>query len=115
MQLVGADLVEQANATPFLAQVQQYTTAFAGDGLQGSFELRAAIATLAEQGVTGQAFGMQATQYRFPIRHVAEAEHNMLAAGGFIEKTMHGEFCKRGRQLRSGNEDDGHRVLLIKY
>ncbi|MNY48150.1 hypothetical protein D3C86_1834600 [compost metagenome] len=58
---------------------------------------------------------MQATQYRIPIRHIAEAQHNVLATGGFIEKTMHGEFCKGGWQLRSRNEYDGHRVLLIKY
>ena len=39
LQLVGADLVQQANAAAFLTQVQQHAAAFAGDGLQGRFEL----------------------------------------------------------------------------
>jgi hypothetical protein len=36
LQLVGADLVQQADATAFLAQVQQHATAFTGDGLQAA-------------------------------------------------------------------------------
>ncbi len=39
LQLVGADLVHQANATAFLTQVQQHATAFACDGAHGGFQL----------------------------------------------------------------------------
>ncbi|MNJ44000.1 hypothetical protein D3C77_390320 [compost metagenome] len=56
---------------------------------------------------------MQASEHRLPIGDITQAEHNVLAARGFIEKTMHGENRKRGRQLGSGNKDDGHFVLLI--
>jgi hypothetical protein len=30
-----------------------------------------------------------------------------------FEKAVHGELRKRGRQLGSGDKDDGHLVLLI--
>ncbi|MNM71450.1 hypothetical protein D3C81_831160 [compost metagenome] len=56
---------------------------------------------------------MQAPQHRLPVGHITQAEHDVLAAGGFIEKTMHGEGRKGGRQLGSGNKNDGHVVLLI--
>ncbi|MNH08023.1 hypothetical protein D3C79_674280 [compost metagenome] len=113
LQLVGADFVQQANTTAFLTQIQQHTTPFTGDSLQRSLKLRTAVTALAEQGIAGQAFGVQASQYRLPIGYITQAEHNVLAAGGFIEKTVHGEGRKWSRQLGSGNKDDGHFVLLI--
>src|SRR3546814_17745691 len=60
LQLIGANLVQQANAATFLAQVKQHAAAFAGNGLQRGFKLRTAIAALAEQGIARQAFGVQA-------------------------------------------------------
>ena len=113
LQFVGANLVKQADATALLTQIQQHATAFAGDGLQSGLQLRTTVAALAEQRIAGQAFGMQAPQYRLAIGYITQAEHNVLAAGGFVEKTMHGERGKGGGQLGSGNKDDGHLVLLI--
>jgi hypothetical protein len=75
--------------------------------------LRAAVTTLAEQRIACQAFGVHATENRCAIGDIAEAEHNVLAPGGFFEKAAHGERGKRGRQLGSSDENDGHRVLLI--
>ena len=34
---------------------------------------------------------MQAPQHRLTIGDITQAEHHVLAARGFIEKTMHGE------------------------
>ncbi|BAO64814.1 hypothetical protein PFL02_57820 [Pseudomonas fluorescens] len=51
---------------------------------------------------------MQAAENRSAVGDIAQAEHHMLAAGSFIEKTMHGELRKRRRQLASSNKNDGH-------
>jgi hypothetical protein len=66
LQLVGADLVQQADATAFLAQIQQHATAFTGDGLHGGFQLRAAVAALTEQRIAGQALGVDAANTGAP-------------------------------------------------
>jgi hypothetical protein len=64
---------------------------------------------LAEQGIARQAFGVQAAQYRSTVGNITQAQHNVLAAGGLIEKTVHGELCKRRWQLGSGDKNDRHR------
>jgi hypothetical protein len=38
----------------------------------------------------------------------------VFTAGGFFEKAMHGENGKWSGQLGGGDEDDRHRMLLIK-
>jgi len=101
LQLVGADLVEQADTTAFLTQVQQHAAAFLGDGTQGTLELEATIAAQAEQRVTGQALGMQAPQHRLTVGDVAEGQRDMLLARGLFEKAMHGEHTERRRCRRS--------------
>ena len=47
------------------------------------------------------------------IRHVAQTEHNVFTTRGLLKEAMHGEFGKGGGYFASGNENDGHRVLLI--
>ena len=78
LQFVGADLVQQANATAFLTQVQQHAAAFTGDGLQRGFKLRTAVATLAEQGIARQAFGMQPAEYRCTIGDLTPVSYTHL-------------------------------------
>ena len=46
LQTVCVNLVDQADAAPFLAQVQQNATTFEGNGPQGRLQLGAAIAAL---------------------------------------------------------------------
>jgi len=84
-----------------------------GNGAHRRFQLRTTVAALAEQRVAGQALGVDAAQYRRAIGDIAQAEHDVLAPVGFFEEAMHGEHGKRGRQLGSSDENDGHRVLLI--
>ncbi|CSG35430.1 Uncharacterised protein [Shigella sonnei] len=64
LQCVSADFIQQTNVTTFLTVIQQNTTAFLGNLRQCRFELEATIAAQAEQGVTGQTFGMDARKYR---------------------------------------------------
>ncbi|MNQ60504.1 hypothetical protein D3C85_747860 [compost metagenome] len=109
LQLVGADLVQQADAATFLAQVEQYATAGVGDGAQGGFELEAAIATQAEQRVAGEAFGVQAAQDRFAVGDIAQGQGDMLLAAGLIEEAVHGEHAEGRGQLGGGDKNDRHR------
>ncbi len=58
LQFIGTDLVQQADAATFLAQVEEHAAALLGDGGKRAFQLETAIAAQAEQRVAGQAFGM---------------------------------------------------------
>jgi hypothetical protein len=60
LQLVGAKLVEQADASAFLQFVDQQAAAFGGDAGEGDVQLGAAIAAQAVEHVTGEALGMDA-------------------------------------------------------
>ena len=62
LQAVRANLVDEADATAFLTQVEQDAAAFLRNAAQRALELRAAVAALAEQRVSGQAFRMQPDQ-----------------------------------------------------
>ena len=100
LQVVGADLVHQTDATAFLAQVQQRATTFVGDGLERGFQLKAAVTAQAEQGIAGQAFGVQAPEDRLAIRHITHRQHHMLLAGRFFKEAVHGKCSPLGGQLR---------------
>jgi hypothetical protein len=52
---------------------------------------------------------VQTAENRGTISNFTQAQHNVLTAGGFIEKTVHGELRKRRWQLGSGDKDDRHR------
>src|SRR5690625_978866 len=65
--MVSANLVEQPYAPPFLAQIEQGAAARFGDLPQRGLQLSTAVAALAEQGIAGQAFGMQPNQHRLAI------------------------------------------------
>jgi hypothetical protein len=71
------------------------------------FQLRAAVAALAEQASPVRHSGATA-EHRGTVGDITQAQHNVLAAGGFIEKAMHGELRKRRWQLASGDKNDGH-------
>ena len=62
LQLVGAQLVHQADAAAFLRQIEQQAHGRRGDLSQRKFQLGAAIAALGGQYVAGQALRMNAHQ-----------------------------------------------------
>ena len=55
LQLVGFELVDQADAAPFLQQIEQHAALLGGDELEGALELRAAVAARGVEDVAGQA------------------------------------------------------------
>ena len=114
LQLIGADLVQQADTTAFLTQVEQDTAAFMGNRTQRRFELETAVATQTEQRIARQAFGVQTAQYGRAIGHITKGQGYMFLACGLFEEAMHGEHAKRRRQLGGGDKHDGHRMLLKK-
>src|SRR5690625_6347231 len=76
--MVSANLVEQPYAPPFLAQIEQGAAARFGDLPQRGLQLSTAVAALAEQGIAGQAFGMQPNQHRLAIPHLTQTQDNVL-------------------------------------
>jgi len=61
LQRVGVEFVIQSDAAPFLAQIQHVPAVF-GDPLDRFAQLRSAVASLAAEHVTGEAFTVQAYQ-----------------------------------------------------
>jgi hypothetical protein len=61
LQRVGVEFVIQSDAAPFLTQVQQ-VPAMLGDPLYRFAQLRPAVASLAGEHITGEAFTVQACQ-----------------------------------------------------
>ena len=67
LQAIRADLVEQADAPPLLAQVEQNALAGLGDPFQRLLQLKATVTAQAEQRIAGQALGMDTGQYRLVV------------------------------------------------
>ncbi|MNF82274.1 hypothetical protein D3C84_645770 [compost metagenome] len=109
--MIGADLVEQADATPFLTDIQQDAATGLGDLLHGGLQLEAAVAAQAEQGVPGQTLGMNSAQHGLTVRDIAHHQRGViLACAGFL-KAYQREDTPRGRQLGFGYESNAaHRV-----
>ena len=64
LEFVGAQLVQQPDAAPFLVLVDEQAAALLGDALERQFQLRAAVAAQAVEDVSGEALGMDAHQGR---------------------------------------------------
>src|SRR5581483_4408379 len=77
LQRVRVELVIQSDAAAFLTQVQQIA-AVLGDPLDRFAQLRPAIAALAAERVTGEAFAVYAHQRWFGRRWLAQLEGYVL-------------------------------------
>ncbi len=115
LQMIGTDLVEQTDASPFLTYIEQDAAACLGDVLQGGLQLEAAVAAQAEQGIPGQALGMDAPQYGLTVSDVAHHQRGMiLASAGFL-KTNQRESAPGGRQLGFGHEGNAAHMVAPDY
>ena len=63
LEPVGADLVLEPDAAPFLSHVEQHAAALGVDHLHGGLELLAAVAALGAEGVARQALAVHAHQH----------------------------------------------------
>ena len=72
LQLVGFDLLDQADAAAFLRQVNQHAAAFAADHIERHVKLVAAIAAERFEQVAGEAGRMQPHQRRGRLGGIAD-------------------------------------------
>ena len=89
LQGVGADFVDEPDAAPFLAQVHNHAAPFGGNGLHGGFELGAAVAFLREEGVAGEAFGVDAGENGLGGGDVAHYEGDVFLPGSAVLVAVH--------------------------
>ena len=106
--MIGPDLVEQADASPFLTDIQQDAAARLGDVFQRGLQLEAAVTTQTEQGIPGQTLGMNASQHGFAVCDIAHHQRGMiLARAGFLKTNQ------RESAPGVGNLDLATRVTLL--
>ncbi len=82
LKLIGAKFVQKSDAAALLVFVDQQAAAFAGDGAQGQFELRAAIAAQTVEHVASETLGMDAHQGRIAGK-LAHLQHDGFLDAGF--------------------------------
>ncbi len=115
LQMIGPDLVEQADATPFLTHIQQNAAARLGDILEGGLQLEAAITAQTEQGIAGQAFRVDPAQNGFAVCDVAHDQGGViLTRAGFL-KTYQRESAPGGWQFGSGHEGNAAHMVAPYY
>ena len=76
LERISAQLVDQADAAPLLAQIEQDSPARRGDRLERRVELRAAIAFERAEHVAGQAFAVEPDERRATGRRRRSAERH---------------------------------------
>ena len=67
LQLVGADLVHEADAAPLLAHVEDDAAALGGDARHGGVQLLAAVAAPRAEHVAREALGVHAHERRLAV------------------------------------------------
>jgi hypothetical protein len=87
LQAIGAQLVDEADPAPLLAQIEQHAPAAARarlvrHGVERGIELGAAIAFEAAEDVAGEALRMEPHQRRTVAALLADDERDMLAQIG---------------------------------
>ena len=78
LELVGAQLVEQADAAPLLGEVDEHAAALALDHRQRRLELLAAVAAQRVEDVAGQALRVHAHEHVVGARDVALDERDVV-------------------------------------
>ena len=97
LQVIGADLIQQANAPAFLAQIQHHATASLCDRAQCFFQLKTTVTAHAEQGIASQALRVRAQQHGFTTRNVTHGQRQMLFTGVYFLESVHIKYTERGR------------------
>lgn len=105
LEVIGFQFIDNADASAFLAQVQQ-DAVFFGDHFQGAFELFAAVAALGAKQVAGDALRVDAGKHRLAevarFMHERQVRHPVI---GIMRKGYHVKFAPEGRY-------DGVRLLF---
>ena len=107
LQGVGADFVDEPDAAPFLAQIDENAAPFLADGVQGCFKLGAAVAFLREECVSGKAFGVDAGENGRAVCNIAHNKGDVFLPAAAVFKTVHLEYAVCGGQAAGGDVADG--------
>jgi hypothetical protein len=116
LQLIGAQLVDQTDAAPFLRQIEQDTGSSLADLGDGAAQLVAAVAAQRAQQIAGETFGMQAGQHRLGGVGLADDDGQMFdAAIGRAERDDAGVLGidQRHARFRHLAQRSGRRLLVF--
>src|SRR3954468_11314817 len=103
LQLVGADLVGQADAAPLLVEVEEHAAAFGGDPCHRGVELRAAVAPRRVEDVPGQAPRVHAHHDVLAVAEIAVDKRDVRFAVDPALEREHTEIADAGRERRRGD------------
>src|SRR5258708_11559268 len=132
LELVRPQLVDQADAPPLLAQVQDHARALGCDHLHGAVELLLAVAPEAVEGVAGEALGVGPQQHRLVRSDLPHHQRHMGLAADAVLVAFDREEPELAWQLGLGAQlhpllpsppvgdqilagDDPHAVLLRPF
>ncbi len=110
LQLVGAQLVEQADPATLLAEIQQHAAALALDHRQRRLELLAAVAAQRMEHVAGQALGVHADEHVVGALDLALDERDVVLVVDQRAVADGHELAERGRQ--PGRDDPLDELLV---
>src|SRR6266436_6496748 len=103
LQVVGPNLVGQANPSSFLVQVKQHSTTFRRDPTQGFIELSATVTTSGTQNIAGKALRVHPHEYVLPVSYLAANKSDVSLLVDLILECVKAEFSVFGWQLRGGD------------
>ncbi len=110
LQLIGAQLVDEADAASFLAQVEQHAPWRVGHFVERGVELRPAIAFEAAEHVAGETFAVQPHHGHRSVA-LADDQRDMLAG---VLRAAEGDdvgvLRARHRELRARRDGEALRV-----
>jgi len=106
LQGVRADLVREADAAPFLIEIQNDAAAFGGDPLHRRVQLGAAVAACGVKHIAGQTRRVDAHEHTFAVADFAEHEGDVRLPVRSIVVRMNLEIAELRRQLRRGDGAD---------
>ena len=99
LELVGAQLVQQADPAALLGEVQQDARALALDHRHRRLELLAAVAAQRVEDVTGEALGVDSDQHVLDAPHVALDHRDVVLLVDQRPVADRRELAEGGRQL----------------
>jgi hypothetical protein len=114
LQLVGAQLVHQADAAAFLGKVEQNAGRRRGNPPQRKFELRAAIASFRGEYVAGKALRVDAYQRGLAANAAVHQGHGAFLRAGALD-TENFKLAETRRKLGSRNDPNAGLRRLARF
>ncbi len=114
LQLVGADLVGQADAAALLAQVEQDAVRHRRELAQGGLQLVAAVAAQRADDVAGEALRVEPHRHVLAVDDVlAMHEGGVLLAVGLVGEGDHVVGTEARRQVGRGGDPHAHVLRAV--